>query len=270
MSFECSATLGGSNMKLLGLFAFPIAVALGMACSSPPSAGTAKTSAAPNTTRMGVHGMVLFGSERIFLSHIPMYTPPHDMQALFEVKIGTGVPAASQQFSDKSFTIQPTEKFSLDELMKGTLKGFTATVYLGNFEAGGTPLYRDVRFDVVRVVYQRPMTAAMTASDGIDYLAIGTPNDAFLVHLIDKPPSFDQILHVKLPAAFLDAASLEKGAPVRLASSANELGARAMPGKTAEVAKAKGEPGTAIEVKTELSCLVGNDFGNACNVPARP
>jgi hypothetical protein len=255
--------------------------ALALGCASADPAGTETTSnAAQSTTpvltqgtHVGVHGMVLFGSgtERMYLSHIPLYENPHNMQVIVEVKVDTGIPADKQLFATGQFTFNPRAAFSLGDLAAGTLTSVSGTVYTGDFENGGRPAFRNVTFVAQRVIFQRDMSPSMAANPALDYIAVGTPNQAFFVHLIDAPPSFDQIAAVKLPAStFLDDAALQAGTQVRIKDGQNSITKRLKPqavvGASRVTTTGNGAPGQvdSVQVLGESSCMPGDQFFGDC------
>lgn len=242
--------------------AIPLAALL-VACASrdagPP--------AASHGDHVGVHNMTLFGSGagHLYLSHIPLYDPPHDLQLVLEVRIVSGVPAAEQRFGATGFTISP-ERLSLTELASGTRKRLTATIHAGNVESGGPAIHRDVVFEVKQVLHRSTLVRSMPESPTLAYLAVGSPSEAYLVHLIDRAPSFEQVLAITLPAdSFLGAADLARGRPITIAGSTGEVTARLAKG---DVVDAAGTTASKITVTAELTCLPGEEFQGDCP-PAR-
>jgi hypothetical protein len=223
---------------------------------------------------VGVHGMVLFGSgtERMYLSHIPLYDNPHNMQVIVEVKVNTGIPADQQLFATKQFTFNPRSAWSLDDLASGTLTSLQGTVYLGDFEAGGTPAFRNVKFDVKRVIFSRNMSASMSPNPGLDFIAVGTEAQPFLVHLIGPPPNYDQVLAVKLPTnSGLADGDLQTGTLVQIGTATSDkVTARPKPQSTVNAARVSdivagvGAPTTAIQIVSESSCMPGDQFFGPC------
>jgi hypothetical protein len=226
-----------------------------IACSSAPAEAPPR---APTATRMGVHGMVLFGGPRQFLSHLPMYHPPHDAQLVLEVRTaGDGLPAA---FSDQLYTIEP-ERFGLDSLRDGTRTRFTATVYRGNFEQGGVPIARGVAFEVVRVVLDRPLAAGDAIAAAPEYLALGQRGAVALVHLLGGAPGFDHVVTARLDGDGLTDDQLARGVRVSLPGAGNTPETRA--GAGAVAGTVDGRP-VSLTITAELSCLVGPDFTEPC------
>ena len=139
-----------------------------------PAADAGPPAFAPGT-HVSVHGMVLFGTEKLYLSHIPLFATPHNIQVLIEVKPVSGVPQAN--FSNRGFTFQPSAPFSLSDLARGAVRGFTGTVFQGNFESGGTPVLQNAKFEVTKVVFARNMALNAPPNPSLDYVAVGTPSD---------------------------------------------------------------------------------------------
>jgi hypothetical protein len=257
----------------LALFA-----ALSMACASTPDERNVATEAPEQNVAVGqpgshvsVHGMNLFGSKsgKFYLSHIPLYTSPHNIQVVVEVGIVSGVPEASQLFATKNFTVRP-ERFSLYDLAAGTLRTIKGTIFLGNFESGGRPIHNGVQFEVKRVIYQGALLPTTPRNPSLDYIAVGTPAEAFLVHVIDAGPNFDHIVAVKLgEGSSLDAAALEIGTRVTIPGGLNDVRQRLSPTDVVSAISAGAVPDagpatSSIQVTAELSCLPGGDFFGTC------
>lgn len=241
----------------------------------------------PRGSHVGVHGLNLFGSERFYISHIPLYSNPHNLQVIAEVKIASGVPEGQAQFGTKNFTIRPSS-FSLGDLAQGTLRSITGTIFLGNFESGGSQAFRNVKFDVVRVIFARQMSSSMPRNANLEYIAVGTPTQSYLVHLIDAPPSFEHIVNVKLQDSWLAASALEQGTLVRITNGSNVVGKRlkaqtTVTGIVPGPITSGGESGpttgggtsssgstdpqpvpASIQVLGENACLPGTDFYGNC------
>jgi hypothetical protein len=207
---------------------------------------------------VGTHGMTLFGgAEKLYVSHIPLYQAPHAKQLILEVAIASGVPANAAngpsqfetQFATNNFTVEPA-KMSLADLAAGRLTRFTGTIYFGNFEAGGKPLYPNVTFDVKRVVFDRALSNATPRSATLDYVAVGTPKHAYLVHVVDAAPSFDNVV------AATSTAPLAEGTIVTVTGGTNDV--------TKRLGNAVAINGGQIAVERELGCLPGPEFAGSC------
>ena len=138
--------------------------------------------------RMGIHGMVLFGKTHHYLEHIPMFSPPHDVQAIFRV---SGIDG---DYSTGTFTVEPAQKFSLDDLLQRRLQEFTGTIYRGNFEDGGQKLHENVRITVDEVLLARDLPGS-EPPPGKESFVIGEPGDTYVSAIITKARGVQKIVH---------------------------------------------------------------------------
>jgi hypothetical protein len=175
-------------MTRFALLACSIIVVAGCSAEASESASPAIESAQTANGRIGTHGMVAFGSTATdaYLSHIPMFHGPHDVQVVVHGSfVGTGLP---RSLGDRQFTFLP-KPLSLDALRLGSLREITGTLYLGNFEDGGRPIATNVRFRVSEVVHQHLLDESAPETDDDDVIEAGD----FTVHLIGGAPSYDEI-----------------------------------------------------------------------------
>jgi hypothetical protein len=200
---------------------------------------------------MGVHGMVLFGDKHRYMSHIPMFKRPHDAQLVFEVEVPGG------PFVDGLYTFEP-ERFDLDGLVGGERTSFSGTIYKGSFEDGGTPIAKDVKVLVKRILDARYLNDV--GSDAQKYLLFGEPSDAYLVRRVERAPGVDQIVRATVAGGtMLDDARLARGIEVTLEGHA--------PSPLAQGESLRAfTPSGVLSVVTGpvLSCLVGPDFDKRC------
>jgi hypothetical protein len=163
----------------------------------------------PSAGVKAFHGMLIFGSGPIYLSHLPMFQAPHDHQLIMEVEFsGTGNPGATYA-SDRAKSGEPVytwvpKPFVLTELMKasGAAREMQGTIVRGHFERGGTPITDgDVRCVVKQVVHTHPISASAPRDTTLRYVVFGSSGVAFAAHLISGPPDFDHVLSVDGAAA---------------------------------------------------------------------
>ena len=231
---------------------------------SAENAATGTVDGAPGSM-VGGHNMTFFGDgAKLYLSHIPLYQNPHGKQVLVEVSIASGVPADGlAQFNTNNFTVAPSAAMSLVDFASGRVPSITGTIFFGNLESGGRPIYRNVKFDVKKVVFQKTLSAQTPANAQLQYIAVGTPENAYLVHLIDKAPSFDQVVSVKLPPnSALTAEALDQGTIVTVNGGVNGIRTRLAANLTVqaepEITVAANEPAAKPNTKAEGTLLEGN------------
>ena len=150
---------------------------------------SAKITAASHQDRMGVHGMIVFASaKQTFISHIPMFHPPHDMQAVFEI-----TPPKGLELQHGLYSFKPNP-FNLDDLVSGKLKTVHGILYRGNFEHDDSPM-QELSFDIKNIMRSQALTD-LPSKKTLDYLLVGSGRERHLVHLIARHPDFDQIVKV--------------------------------------------------------------------------
>ncbi len=67
----------------------PVLAALALLTALPAAAQPALTERAqPGTEPPGFHGMLVLGSETIYASHLPMFSPQHRYQGIWQVSFG--------------------------------------------------------------------------------------------------------------------------------------------------------------------------------------
>lgn len=144
--------------------------------------------------RMGTHGMLIFGGEATYASHLPMWHPPHDAQILLELT--SDMPGCQPRSADGVYTLQP-EPFDLDRLAPDAaqpLESFRAKLYQGHFERGGQLVMPDCSFRIARVLHFAWLDPAHSDGPPDEYLVFGRGNERFLVRPIGGSPDRDHIL----------------------------------------------------------------------------
>lgn len=160
--------------------------------------------------RVAVHGMLVFGKQHIYASHLPMFHAPHHYQVIWQVqlpKAAKDVYAASRNTNRKEsvYTLAPGPFILPNVLHKGV--SFKAVLFRGHFEQGGIPITDSVSVTVqeVFVFNQLRLVADSTFIQG--YYVLGTRKEAFAIHRIGGLPSYDHVVQVRPPKAIFEANS---------------------------------------------------------------
>jgi hypothetical protein len=166
--------------------------------------------AAMSSDKASTHGMLIFGTSKIYASHLPMFRMPHNYQIILELVLDA---KAQQKFiTDQkqnpqytTYTIEP-EKFVLPDMIakKGTFK---ANLYRGHFERGGIKIADSITIKIVEVVYFKKFDANATKQTEANFIVFGNSKDQFAVHQISNKPDFEQILQVKTKVSKLETVS---------------------------------------------------------------
>ena len=190
--------------------------------------------------RMGIHGMVLFGKTHHYLEHIPMFSPPHDAQIVMRVTLRDELGGEiHDDFSQNTFTVEPTQKFSLDDLIAKQLTKFPANVHRGNFEEDGPTVRANVEVTIDEVLVTRPLPGNETIAAGDqEYFVVGDPGEVYLSNVIRKDRGFQQIVRAESLAGVTPA-------PARIQRATVKSADRLRTGK-------------------ELWCVVAPDFTKRC------
>ena len=158
------------------------------------------------------HNMMVVGEKSIFLSHLPMFMPPHNFQVILEATFTKqGNSADEIYFADrrrnpgtKMYTLQP-EVIKLPSLFAAgpsgpILRSFKGTVFRGHLERGGQAMsdLTDIDVNIKRVIYAEKFGPGLGKSEQLEYLLFGSGQELFLSHVIAAPPDFDQLLSVRI------------------------------------------------------------------------
>ncbi len=146
----------------------------------------------PKKGRMGLHGMVVFGSGPYFFDHIPMLMPPHDFQVTTEVELRVNGKPLNADFSKDGFTFKPHGMFSLNDYVVGRLKKFSGAIYHGSFEGDGTvvPGLENVEAEVI---FHRMAHALPWNGDAETLRVQDTANNLFEINAITPTQNFQSI-----------------------------------------------------------------------------
>jgi hypothetical protein len=171
---------------------------------------------------MGGHGMLVFGEDVLYMSHLPMFMRPHNFQVLLEVDFEEDVRRLlvddREATGDGMYTWDPREFpiAELDPASGGPARdSMVGNLVRGHFERGGTPIAMDVVARILDVVHFRELDIDARPDEGreLTYLCFGRGEQLHLAHEITAGPDFDQILTARLvPGTITDQAGRPAGA----------------------------------------------------------
>ena len=222
----------------------------------------------------GFHGMVLWGLDSIYLSHLPMFkAPPHAYQVIVEADLArpTGGPATeyatdrAQHPGQLLYSLAP-EEFVLPDILPqagkppnlSTLRG---ALFRNRFDQEtGVEIAPDVVVNIKNVIHGRKFDPAAAELKSLEYIALGKPGEIYLAHLITRPPDFDHIVRVtfdKMPAE----ESLRRGMILTIPTLRNGKDERPAAGDRSVSATLSGIDGheTAVEVTVVEEVFFNDD-----------
>jgi hypothetical protein len=147
-----------------------------------------------------VHGMLIFGTQTIYASHLPLFHAPHNYQVILELELDK---AAKEKFiKDQqlhpeftTYTFEP-ERFILPDKINS--KGsFKANLFRGHFERGGVKIADSISIKIAAVIFFKQFDPAESRRANAVYLLFGNGKEQFAVHQISNKPDFEQIIQVK-------------------------------------------------------------------------
>lgn len=152
--------------------------------------------------RPAVHGMLIFGKGKVYLSHLPMFHNPHDYQLIVEATLTI---EAQRRFAEdqaanpeqRVYTLVP-ESFVLPDMVARP-RAFHAAIVRGHFERpGNVTLIEDTVVSFSRVIYFKKLVPITPRPRAAAYLFFGTAGDIYGAHLITERGNFDHIVSIHL------------------------------------------------------------------------
>ncbi|MCM1565349.1 MAG: hypothetical protein NC238_05270 [Dehalobacter sp.] len=235
---------------------------------------TTSTISAEREATFATHGQLIFGTESIYLSHLPMFmfdveSHPHNYQVIMEVDLpDDGTNSKANYISDRKdhqdtriYTLAP-ERFSMVDLISNDtdkpIRSFKGDIYREHFERPGkTNIISNATFNVKNIIYSHKFDPNAENLKSLEYLLFGRGKEIFMAHIITKPPDFDQVLAVDRVLA-LDAVNpvlsdeelSDKGIRVFLPRRENNLTMRLKEGETVQGERFRLDPS---EAKLEIN-----------------
>jgi hypothetical protein len=202
--------------------------------------------------RPAFHGMLVFGSESAYLSHLPMFSaPPHRYQLIMGVALTKGgadqlpaIVADRERTGSRMYSFTPTRNFVLTDLVTPDpehprLDSFPGTLVRGHFEPGhfepqGEELVPGVVARVEHVFEFDKFADRPEALPELQYFLFGRAGERFLAHVLTGPPDFDQVIGVRVTDHEFSDQDLARALRISLAARANQPERRLKEGEQVE------------------------------------
>ncbi|MGV9868774.1 hypothetical protein [Rhodococcus koreensis] len=183
------------------------------------------------------HGMILWGANSVYLSHLAMIRHPiHAYQIIVEAGLTRDGLVSDVYLDDRKknpeqelYSFVPEDFVLPDILPDGAAPpqrtSFTGALFRGHFEKGGEQIAPDLVADIKRVVHGRKLEVDPPTPKTLEYIVFGTSDEVYLAHLITRPPDFDQVIQVKLDHQIPEE-ELGRGLRLTVPGRINEKGKR--------------------------------------------
>lgn len=178
----------------------------------------------------GGHGVIVFGDETLYFSHLAMFMPAHGHQVVMEVDLPDEVLKAYRKARTKHpqstfYSLSPvpyvlTDLFPPAPDRPARLTSIVGTLFRDQFELLADDeveshlVARDVTATVTNVIVKRKLVPLRKRPARLEYVLFGKEGDLYLAHVLNRPPDFDQIIAVEAAGRPLPAGDLARGVPL--------------------------------------------------------
>jgi hypothetical protein len=233
-------------------------LAFGLALSTSGCARFVYAQSPPCPNDIGVHNMLVFGQQSVFLSHLPMFmelcddgahfATEHRFQLILEASFEE--PRTRRDVTElykqdrkqnpgmRMYSLGPKQVFALSEIFlpfssSEARRSFPADVHRGHLERGGEVIrgLRGITVRIKRIVYAHEFRTQDRSPGNLEYILFGTPGELFLAHRIVAPGNFDQILPVRIPDQRFSDVDLSQGLRVVVSGRPNVSSSRLRAGQ---------------------------------------
>jgi hypothetical protein len=137
------------------------------------------------------HGMVLFGKDKVYAYHLPMFHKVHNKQMVLTFDLSKAVKDQIVNLQDTTFLTFVPAPFDLEKFIAAPFD-LTGEVYSGHFEQDGVLVMSGVTLVNPKIEYVEDLIQP-NGSTIESYKVFGTKNDTYALHLIDGGKAIDQI-----------------------------------------------------------------------------
>lgn len=137
------------------------------------------------------HGMVLFGKEKVYAYHLPMFHKVHNKQMVLTFELSKAVKDQIVNLQDTTFLTFVPAPFDLEKFIAAPFD-LTGDVYAGHFEQDGVLVMSGVTLVNPKIEYLKDLVQS-NGSQIETYKVFGTKNDTYALHLINGGMANDQI-----------------------------------------------------------------------------
>jgi hypothetical protein len=173
----------------------------------------------------GVHSFVMFGTEVLFASHMPMFTMARHM---YQVELRVSLPdkvmddyraGVKAEPAPWNYTNGDNDKFALSQIKSGDRTSYPVDVYrdYAGSASIGDPVASGVPLTVAEVVHFRHFQFDIPRPDRLTYLLFGRSGEAHLSHYVARDPDFHHIMTLGSAPDWISSEQLAAGVTITLA-----------------------------------------------------
>ena len=146
------------------------------------------------------HGIVLFGKEKLYASHLPMFHAPHDKQVVFTYEVDQTIKEQIVLNQDNQYLTFVPAPFDLNKFVAAPF-AITGDIYLGHFEKEGVLLLSGVTLKNPKIEFLKENLHLAGRQTLPSFKIFGTKNDTYALYVNDGMAS-DHVY--KLTTLYID------------------------------------------------------------------
>jgi hypothetical protein len=187
------------------------------------------TPTSPIVDQPGYHGYFMFGTDTLYLSHMPMFTMERHM---YQVVLRATLPSDVMQEYQAGRRAGPTVPFNLSnsqddayalpELKSGRRTSFKADIYKEYSNADAVPVdppfAKEVPVQIEQIVHFRHFNFEIPRPEHLTYLLFGSGGEAHLSHYIARDPDYQHIVTLGSVPQWLSPDQIEAGVELTIGS----------------------------------------------------
>lgn len=130
------------------------------------------------------HGMVLFGNEKLYASHLPMFHAPHDKQVVFTYEVDQTIKDQIVLNQDTQYLTFVPAPFDLNKFVAAPF-ALTGDIYLSHFEKDGVLLLSGITLQNPKIEFLKENLHPAGRQTLPSFKIFGTKNDTYALYVND-------------------------------------------------------------------------------------
>ena len=171
----------------------------------------------PAPDHQSEHKMILMSkASKVFAYYSPTQQSQTHVQLLYQLSVKNF--SLVQLVRDNELVTIKTKPFDLQRLIKGGSMKVVADVYIGDYQKGGEKIYSDMALRFGRQLYVRILDELVPSNSTQEYdvVAYNRSNDRIFIHKLQKAPSYDHVIHIKIDSGCLSTFDTSTAVPERV------------------------------------------------------
>jgi hypothetical protein len=188
--------------------------------------------ASPVVDQPGVHGFFMFGTDTLYLEHMPMFTAQRHM---YQVIVRASLPGDVMEKYQAGRKTEPArpynlvnsgdDEYAIPELKSGARTSYKADIFedydTSESMPAGEPFATGVRVQVDQVVHFRSFNLDIPRPKFLNYILFGREGEAHLSHYIATDPDYQHIVTLGTVPDWVSSDQLANGVELTFGALSN-------------------------------------------------